>query len=125
VHHTRAKGWFDSLGEAELIFCRFTQLGLLRLLTLPATMGNRAMTQRQAWKIYDSFVTDGNARLVPEPRSLDQSFRRLANLNTASPKDWADSYLAAFAEEARTTLVTFDRALSQRAKRAVLLQAAI
>jgi len=122
VHHIQAKSWYESLGDDEgLIFCRFTQLGLLRLLTTAGAMGNRVKSQRQAWEIYDEFLFAGNARLMQEPRSLDESFRRLANLDSASPKDWADSYLAAFAEEAGLTLVTFDKALAGRAKGSVLL----
>jgi len=109
----------------DLIFGRLTQLGLLRLLTTAGAMGNRVKTQRQAWEIYDEFLFAGNARLMQEPRLLDESFRRLANLNLASPKDWADSYLAAFAREAAVTLVTFDKALAGRAMHSVLLKSAM
>ena len=34
-----AKRWYDSLDDEQLLFCRFTQLGLLRLLTAKAIMG--------------------------------------------------------------------------------------
>jgi len=123
VHHLQAKVWYESLRDDEdLIFCRITQLGLLRLLTTAGVMGNRVKTQRQAWEIYDEFLFAGNARLMPEPRLLDERFRQAANLNLASPKDWADSYLAAFSREAAVTLVTFDKALAARAQHAVLLK---
>lgn len=122
--HAPASHWFESLTDGdELIFCRFTQLGLLRLLTQSAVMGDGVKTQREAWAIYDAFVTDGNARLIHEPRSLDLSFRRLASLDSASPQNWADCYLAAFAEAAELTLVTFDKALAGRAEGSILLQA--
>ena len=122
AHHLSAKKWFDSLSEEEeLIFCRFTQLGLLRLLTQPAIMGNRVKTQPQAWQIYDTFVMDGNARLMQEPRLLDRSFRRFASFDSASPQSWADSYLAAFAEETGAILVTFDKALVGRVGGSILL----
>jgi len=122
VHHVRAKAWFESLhDEEELLFCRFTQLGLLRLLTTWGAMGDRVRTQREAWQIYDCFLLDGNARLMQEPRLLEGSFRRFTTLDSALPKDWADSYLAAFAEETSATLVTFDKALAARARGSVLL----
>jgi len=122
THHTKAKSWFDSLSnQEELIFCRFTQIGLLRLLTLEAVMGREVRSQVDAWKIYDAFVEDGNARLMQEPRSLDRSFRKLAVLGSASPKNWGDAYLAAFAEEAGAKLVTFDKALASRTRGAILL----
>jgi toxin-antitoxin system PIN domain toxin len=122
VHHVVARSWFESLeDEEELVFCRFTQLGLLRLLTLAGIMGNSVRTQRQAWAIYDAFVLEGNARLMQEPETLEQGFRRFADHDTASPQDWGDSYLAAFAEQAGVKLVTFDKALAGRVSGAVLL----
>ena len=50
VHHAVAAAWFADLqSNATLAFCRFTQLGLLRLLTTTAVMGDEVMTQPQAW----------------------------------------------------------------------------
>jgi len=121
--HAPARQWFDSLADKEeLLFCRFTQIGLLRLLTQAAVMGDNVKTQREAWAIYDVFVTDGNARLIHEPKSLELSFRRLSSLDSASPQNWADCYLAAFAEEASLCIVTFDKALALRAKGSILLE---
>lgn len=119
AHHEQAKEWYESLGDEELVFCRFTQLGLLRLLTTAAVMGGDVLTQRQAWQVYDAFVKDGGARFLHEPRTVEESFRRLSRLGSAAPKDWGDSYLAAFAVEAGARLVTFDRVLAGRVKGAV------
>jgi uncharacterized protein len=121
AHHSTAKEWFDSLVDQEPVFCRFTQMGLLRLLTTEAVMGPEVLTQRQAWSVYDSFLQDSGARFIYETRTLDDSFRKLSRLDTASPKDWADSYLAAFALEAGARLVTFDKALAGRVKGSVAL----
>jgi toxin-antitoxin system PIN domain toxin len=122
VHHARAKKWFDSLGDdEELIFCRLTQLGLLRLLTTAGAMGDSVRTQRQAWAVYDAFLNEGGARLMQESRTLEESFRKFSRLTSASPKDWADSYLAAFAGEAGAKLITFDKALGARTEGSVLL----
>ena len=123
IHHVQARSWFYSLAdEDELLFCRFTQLGFLRLLTTAGVMGDQVRTQRQAWQVYDGFIEDGNARLVHEPHLLERSLRKFATLDSASPKDWADSYLAAFAEKAFFSLVTFDKALASKAEGAVLLR---
>jgi|SRR5271154_5132899 len=122
VHHVAARSWFESLeDDEELVFCRFTQLGLLRLLTLGGIMGKSVRTQQQAWAIYDAFVLEGSARLMQEPETLEQSFRRFADHDTASPQDWGDSYLAAFADQAGLRFVTFDKALAGRVSGAVLL----
>jgi len=122
AHHKVAQEWFASLAEdTELVFCRFTQMGLLRLVTTASVMGVDAKSQRQAWRLYDDLIRY-SARFAPEPDRLEDSFRAFAKLNTASPKDWADSYLAAFAEEIGAVLVTFDGALGLRSKGSVLLK---
>jgi predicted nucleic acid-binding protein len=71
IHHKQAKRWYESLGDEELVFCRFTQLGLLRLLTTSAVMGPEVLTQRQAWHVYDAFLKDGGARFLHEPRTVE------------------------------------------------------
>jgi toxin-antitoxin system PIN domain toxin len=124
AHHRVANEWFTSLpGDVELAFCRFTQMGLLRLVTTESVMGADTKSQRQAWRLYDDLIRN-SVRFLQEPDALEESFRTLAKLNTASPKDWADSYLAAFAVETGAVLVTFDRALSLRSKGSVLLRTA-
>ena len=120
THHRQAARWYESLGDEELIFCRFTQLGLLRLLTTAAVMGSEVLTQRQAWHVYDTFLNDGGARFRQEPRTLEDSFRRLSRNPSASPKDWADSYLAAFALETGARLITFDQALAAKVEGSIV-----
>ena len=121
-HHPQAKAWFDSLKDDEsILFCRFTQLGLLRLLTTEAVMGDETLTLKKAWHMYDSFVEKSWTEFVQEPHGLDAVFRQFTSAHSASPKTWADAYLAAFAIEADARLVTFDRALAGKAPGSVLL----
>ncbi|MEI9981637.1 MAG: TA system VapC family ribonuclease toxin [Edaphobacter sp.] len=120
-HHTQARRWYESLVDEELVFCRFTQLGLLRLLTTKSVMAAETLTQRQAWHVYDLFLKDGGARFLSEPRTLENAFRLLSRHPSLSPKDWADSYLAAFALESGATLVTFDKALAAKGKGTIIL----
>ena len=84
AHHQQAKQWYDSLEDEDLIFCRFTQLGLLRLLTTQPIMGTGTLTQRQAWHVYDAFLKDGGSRFLYEPRTLEASFRTLSQRSSAS-----------------------------------------
>jgi uncharacterized protein len=125
VHHRIARRWFEGLGPtSRLFFCRFTQLGLLRLLTAEAVMGpDKAMTQAEAWRAYDQWVRDERVEYLDEPAGLEAHFRSLTRLPSAAPKDWADSYLAAFAATARLTVVTFDQAFERRARELILLRA--
>ncbi len=122
VHHAIAAAWFGTLSsEATLTFCRLTQLGLLRLLTAKAVMGDEVMTQPQAWAAYDRWLQDPRVGLVDEPPEIEARFRALTRRRQPATKDWADSYLAAFATIGQLTPVTFDRGLRAKAKSAILL----
>jgi uncharacterized protein len=93
------------------------------LLTAEAVMGrDEGVTQEQAWKTYDDWLQDERVSFLPEPAELETPFRAIARLRQAAPKDWADSYLAAFAVAAQLTLVTFDQSFSNPAKSLVLLK---
>ena len=118
IHHKDAKRWFESLDEAELLFCRFTQIGLLRLLTTAAAIGRDVSTQREAWQAYDKFLAAG-VRFLEEPPTLEDHFRRLTRHTSSSPKEWADAYLAI---GSALHLATFDKALAAKAKGSILLR---
>ena len=122
VHHRTAATWFAALKpDASLVFCRLTQLGLLRLLTTEAVMGDEVMSQPQAWAAYDQWLQDPRIGLVDEPAGIETRFRALTRLRQPATKDWADCYLAAFATAGHLTLVTFDRGLRAKAKATVVL----
>ena len=125
VHHATAQRWFEALERtARLFFCRFTQMGLLRLLTAAAVMGpDGVQTQQEAWKTYDRWIEDERVEWLEEPGELEFRFRALTRSPHAAPKDWADSYLAAFARASRLTVVTFDRSFQNKAEDLVLLRA--
>jgi uncharacterized protein len=124
VHHVVARNWFVAQrGGARFFFCRFTQLGFLRLLTSEAVMGeDEVLSQSGAWRVYDRWIGDDRIEFMEEPSGLDPVFRGLTRLQKPAPKDWADSYLAAFADASQLTLVTFDRAIRQKYAQVRLLQ---
>lgn len=111
MHHSVAQQWLESVEDADLAFCRVTQLGLLRLLTTATVMGVDLLTQRQAWQAYDRLKTD-QVHFIEEPPALESRLRQLTNQHASSPKAWADAYLAAFARETGAQLITFDKALA-------------
>ena len=124
AHHLTASDWFDSLEpDVRFCFCRFTQLGLLRLLTAEAVMGDEVMSQVEAWRIYDRWIEDDRVRFAEEPPALERRFRAFTKRRQAAPKTWADAYLAAFAEASQLTLVTFDRAFRGKVKPVILIEA--
>jgi len=121
-HHKIARAWFDSLDERHtLVFCRQTQLGFFRLLTLTANMGADARTQRQCWMIYEEWLAGGRAVLRPEPDGIEPVLRAGTSAAEPAPKTWMDAYLAAFAETGDLTLVTLDKALAAKAPGAILI----
>ncbi len=122
VHFRPAWAWYQALPlNANLVFSRISQLGLLRLLTTRAVALENTMTQAEAWAAYDRWLLEGGAIFAAEPFGLEPELRARANLIQAAPKNWTDSYLAAFATAHSLQLVTFDKALSRRCRRSVLL----
>jgi hypothetical protein len=122
-HHRVATEWSKSLSsDAVAYFCRFTQLGLLRLLTNESAMREDVLTRQQAWEAFDVLVADPRNRMIDEPAGIDPAFRQQTGSQRAATKQWADGYLAAFAETAGIQLVSFDGALAAKVKGAVLLE---
>lgn len=121
-HHKAARAWSETIpDDTVLFFCRITQLGLLRLLTNQSAMAEEALTQQQAWEVFDALLASPSNRMTDEPAGVDSHFRARTSSPEASTKQWADGYLAAFAEAAGLQLVTFDRALAGKTKNALLL----
>src|SRR5260370_42270957 len=61
-HSGEAWNWLSLLSpEARLIFSRYTQVGLLRLVTNRQGMGEQALTLRKGGGIYDRWVNDPRA----------------------------------------------------------------
>ena len=120
VHREVSWNWLKHLPtDAQVSFNRYTQIGLLRLLTNPAVMGSVTMTLQQAWKVYDFWVDDPRIDMPPEPRGLEEVFRdttRPFALRSAS-KWVGDCYLLAFAHACGATLVTFDKGLLELARK--------
>jgi uncharacterized protein len=122
-HHGSASRWYESTSaNSRIFFCRLTQLALLRLLTTDAVMGNGVLDQNEAWSTFDQLLEDERITMVDEPRRIDGIFREITNLTRPAPKDWADSYLIAFANASGFSIVTFDSALAEKAPSAHLLR---
>jgi toxin-antitoxin system PIN domain toxin len=124
-HREAAVAWWDADQSDQIAFSRLTQIGVLRLLTTPAAMNGKPLTMGEAWKVYDGLLSDDRVVLLPEPLSIDAQFRRAASSDRASPKVWADAYVAAFAEAAVAEVITFDRALAARCRNSRLLSTAV
>lgn len=113
VHHDPAKQWIDE-ADARIHLCRVTQMALLRLLSSPAVLGDDALTRAAAWRAIDQLRSDPRITWMQEPAQLEVLWRTMSSRTDLSHKLWTDDYLAAFAQTAGLTLVTFDQALEQR-----------
>ena len=120
VHGANAWKWLRSLpDDITLIFSRQTQLGLLRLLTNRPAMGEYTLTLGKAWAVYDRWLDDPRVELYPEPRDLEAGFREVTApfAALAASKMVGDCYLLAFAKHNHASLVTFDKALFDLARK--------
>jgi toxin-antitoxin system PIN domain toxin len=107
-HHSAALAWWDE-DSSIAGFCRVTQLGLLRLLTTASAMGGLPLTNADAWRVCDAFLSDSRVRVFAELPTIEGAFRSFSNVSQAAPKLWVDAYLAAHAAANEATLVTFDQ----------------
>jgi len=122
IHFETAEAWFRAQNEeATFVFCRHTQLGFLRLMNNQAALREDTRNQRQCWELYDRWIGSGTAIFMEEPAGIEIGLRLRTASEFASPKTWADAYLAAFAEAAGLTLVTFDRARAGKVSGSILL----
>ena len=120
VHWPDSSNWLRRLSQgSRVIFCRYTQLGLLRLLTNQIVMGEETLTLQQAWSVYDEWLEDPRINLHAEPHGIDESFRGTTRpfAAKAASKWVGDCYLLAYADACGATLVTFDKGLLELARK--------
>ncbi len=81
VHHRSARRWFDALPEnCRCLFCRLTQHGFLRLANNPKAFPQIAVTQAEAWKLYDALVSNLRIEFAAEPPMLETIWRQFTQL---------------------------------------------
>ena len=113
VHNPVASEWVNGQAD-DLVFCRVTQMGLLRLLSNPAIMGGDTVDRSQAWRLFDQLWSDERVLWAEEPDGLDAVWRAISARDDKSHKLWPDDYLAAFAQASDLALATLDRKLPGR-----------
>jgi toxin-antitoxin system PIN domain toxin len=117
-----ASAWWNRDESDAVGFCRFTQLGLLRHLTSTATMKGNPLTNRQAWKVFETLQTDGRVRFFPELPALDGLLKSYSDVNQPASNIWGDAYLAAYAHANGATLVTFDKGFAKYPVNVLILE---
>jgi len=122
AHSVSCGEWLESVAPEGALFCRVTQMGLLRLLTNATVMGDDVVTSRDAWRAYRTILADERIGFAPEPLALEEHWRKLTSLDGPAPKLWTDAYLSAFARAAGLRFVSLDRAILAIAPDALLLR---
>lgn len=113
VHHKPAADWLNRQDDM-LLLCRVTQMGLLRLLSNRAIMGEDTVNRSAAWWIFDQLWTDERVIWADEPGELNAVWRAISARDDQSHRLWTDDYLAAFAQTYGATLATLDGKLAAR-----------
>ncbi len=109
-HHPAARTRLAATSAAgQMVVCRTSQLGLLRLLSNPAVMTESVCTTDEAWQVYDTLMADDRFTYRDEPAGLQAKLREFTKGFPFSPKLWQDAYLAALAASAGLGLITFDQ----------------
>lgn len=111
--HAAARAWYGRtpLHEGDLLFCRQTELGFLRLITQERTMkhcGVQALGNDEAVDFLADLCGNPAVSRADEPSSTWELWLKLAKGPQPSPNVWMDAYLAAFAIAFGAEMVTFD-----------------
>jgi hypothetical protein len=87
--------------ETRFIFSRYTQIGLLHLLSDPSVMGEQTLTLRKAWGVYGRWLEDPRVEFYPQPRNVDTAFPHATEPFAAqqAAKAVGDGWLLASAKE--------------------------
>lgn len=111
-HHDAASLWWRTIvipDRHHVVFCRLTQLGLLRLLSNERVMGPSRMDYAQAWNAMRTIVAQEHVSVQGEPAGLEQQLAGFCALPGSSSGFWTDAYLAAFAIAGGHRFASFDR----------------
>lgn len=112
-HRDTALEWFDSTDAGDVVLCRLTRLGALRLLCTAQVMGPDVVQPKDAVEAMEVLEADERVVLLHEPDGLDASLKTLVAGCATTPNLWTDAYLAAFTNVAGLKLVSFDRGFSK------------
>ncbi len=108
VHHARARRYWEREAAEEIAFCRITELALLRHLTNPRILGDRALGGAAAWRALETWLATPGVHRLAEPPGLDDWLARWSDDLDLRGGAWTDAYLAAFAAASGCRLVAFD-----------------
>jgi predicted nucleic acid-binding protein len=84
THRRVARHWFNNLQGEKLVFCRLTQLGVLRLLTNEHVMQEEVMKPDEAWEAYRLLRLDRRIGYSAEPNELPETWQAYRSTGSAN-----------------------------------------
>jgi len=126
--HAASREWYAGveLLHGDLLFCRQTELGFVRLVTQKPVMSQCSaapLTNAEAVEFLAKVYDDPAVSRVDEPAATRSLWLELADRSQAAPNIWMDAYLAAFAIALGAEMVTFDSGFSVYQKRGPIVTA--
>lgn len=112
-HRDKAVEWFDRTNAGDVVLCRLTRLGVLRLFCTAQVMGPDVLQPKAAVEALEVLEADERVVLLHEPDGMDATLKTLVAACATTPNLWTDAYLAAFASVAGLKLVSFDRGFAK------------
>ena len=108
VHHQRALAYWYNESLSEVVFCRVTVLGFLRLSTHPSVL-SRPLAPDEAWSIYRRYRDEARVGFLEDSPKVDSGFMTLSDRKSFAHHLWTDCYLAALALFRDCRIVSFDK----------------
>jgi len=109
--HKAAKNYFETQASDVLAFCRVTAMGFVHVTSHRHTFGGDPLSPPEAWKNYERWRKRDDVAFVAESPTVESILRDFVFEGQATPSNWTDLYLAAFAKARGSRLVTFDRGM--------------
>jgi toxin-antitoxin system PIN domain toxin len=106
--HSMASRWWMADAADQVLFCRVTALGLVRLLGQERVMGPGRLAMDQALELYEAFLSLVEVGWAEEPMGVDALWRSLMRAHQLSSRHCTDAYLASLAQHRDLRLVSFD-----------------
>ena len=108
AQHAAAREYWNKQRATQVVFCRVTMLGLLRISSNAKAMHGQQFSNAEAWAIYQTYRGMPDCELRPDPPHLETAFAALTLDASLPHRLWTDAYLAAFAIAGAIRLVSFD-----------------
>jgi toxin-antitoxin system PIN domain toxin len=112
--HKAARQWYrrTPMEPGDLLFCRHTEMGFLRLTTQERVMrvyAVQALTNNEAITFLTEISADPAVARTDEPATTRSLWLKLSRGRQPSPNVWMDAYLAALAITLGAEMLTFDQ----------------